>query len=90
MIEPTSVLVVFGFDADDNPRAGRFAEPDVQVAVTAAAFLGYQVARIADAEVLEALPAGNVFAQRIGFIRRVKRVVFEKLVAVAALEKAGL
>ena len=90
MIEPTAVLVVYGLDPDGNPRAGRFAEPDAHVAVIAAGSLGYQAARIADAEALEALPAGNVFAQGIGFIRRVNRTVFEKLVAVAAPERAPL
>jgi len=70
MIEPRAVLVVYGLDPDGNPRAGRFAEPDAHIAVIAAGYLGYQVARIADAEALEALPAGNVFAQGIGFIPR--------------------
>jgi hypothetical protein len=90
MLEPTPTLVVFGLDPDDNPRAGRFAEPDAHVAVTAADFFCYRVARIADAEVLEALPTGNVFAQGIGFIQRVNWAVFEKLVAATAPEKAGL
>jgi hypothetical protein len=83
MIEPAPALVVFGLDPDDNPRAGRFAEPDANVAIKAAAFFGYQVVRVADAEVLEALPAGNVFARGIGLIRRVNRTAFKKLVALA-------
>jgi hypothetical protein len=90
MIEPTPVLVVFGLDPDDNPRAGRFAEPDAHVAVSAATFLGYQAFCLSDAELLDALPDGNIFARGIGFIRRVNRTVFEKLVAAAAPDKAGL
>jgi hypothetical protein len=102
MIESASTLVVFGLDPDGNPRAGRFAEPDAEVAVKAAALLGYQIVRISDAEVLEALPDGNVFARGIGFIKRVNRAVFDKVVALAipakdederaevALEKTGL
>jgi hypothetical protein len=90
MIEPTPVLVVFGLDPDDNPRAGCFAEPDAHIAVSAATFLGYQVLRLSDAELLDVLPNGNIFARGIGFIRRVNQTVFEKLVAAATPEKAGL
>jgi hypothetical protein len=90
MIEPTPALMVFGLDPDDNPRAGRFAEPDAHAAVSAADLLGYQVLGLSDAELLDVLPNGNVYARGIGFIRRVKRTVFEKLVAVAAPEKASL
>ena len=56
--------------------------------------------RISDAEILEALPDGDVFARGNGFIGRVSRSVFDKLTAVAgkdqdedagaAPEKAGL
>jgi hypothetical protein len=83
MIEPPPTLVVFGLDPDGNPRAGRFAEPDADVAVKAAAFLGYQVVRISDAEILGTLPDGNVFARGLGFIKRVKRAVFDKIGAFA-------
>jgi hypothetical protein len=83
MTEPLPTLVVFGHDPDGNPRAGCFVEADAEVAVRAAAFLGYQVERVADAEVLETLPAGNVFAHGIGLIPRVKRTAFERLVALA-------
>ena len=100
MIETMPTLVVFGLDPEGMPRAARFAEPDAALAVKAAALLGYRVARISDAEVLEALPDGNVFARGNGFIGRVSRSVFDKLTAVAgkdqdealgaAPEKAGL
>jgi hypothetical protein len=89
MVEAALTLVVFGLDPDGNPRAGRFAEPDAHVASKAAAFLGYQAFRLSDAELLDVLPDGNIFARGIGFIRRVNRTVFEKLVAIAAPEKAG-
>jgi hypothetical protein len=88
MTEPIPILVVFGLDPDSNPRAGRFAEPDAEVAVKAAALLGYRVARISNIEFLEALPDGDIFARGIGFIRRVKRAKYEELVAVTA-EDAG-
>jgi hypothetical protein len=93
MIEPPPTLVVFGLDPDSNPRAGRFAKPDAEVAVKAAALLGYQLVRISDAEVLEALPGGNVFARGSGFIRRIKRPVFDKIAGLADEkqdERAGL
>jgi hypothetical protein len=79
--------MVFGLDPDGNPRAGRFAGQDTEVAVKAAAFLGYQVVRISDADILAALPGGNVFARGSGFIRRVKRAVFDKVVTLADDEK---
>jgi hypothetical protein len=87
MIEPAPTLVVFGLDPDGNPRAGRFAEPDAHVAVTAAAFLDYQIGRVADAEILEALPAGNVFAHGIGLIPRVNWAVFDRLISLAREEQ---
>jgi hypothetical protein len=100
MIETMPTLVVFGLDPEGKPRAARFADPDAKLAVKAAALLSYRVVRISDAEVLEALPDGDVFARGNGFIARVSRSVFDKLTAVAdkdqdeALgavpEKAGL
>jgi hypothetical protein len=100
MIETMPTIVVFGPDPEGRPRAARFAEPDAELAVKAAALLGYRAVRIGDAELLEALPDGNVFARGNGFIRRVSRSVFDKLPAVAgeeqdedaraAPEKAGL
>jgi hypothetical protein len=87
MIEPSRTLVVFGLDPDGNPRAGRFAERDAGIAVKAAAFLGYQVVRISEAEILETLADGNVFTRGNGFIRRVNRAVFDKVTALAEYKK---
>jgi len=87
MTEYPATLVVFGLDLDGNPQAGRFAEPDAEVAVKAATLLGYRVVRISDAETAEPLSEGNVFARGSGSIRRVKRAVFDKLVALADDEK---
>jgi hypothetical protein len=100
MIETMPTLVVFGLDPEGKPRAGRFAALDAALAVKAACLLGYRVVRISDAEVLEALPDGDVFARGNGFIGRVSRPVFEKVTTLAgkdqdetpgaAPEKAGL
>jgi hypothetical protein len=100
MIETMPALVVFGLDPEGKPRAARFADPDAELAVKAAALLGYRAARISDPEILEALPDGDVFARGNGFIRRVSLSVFDKLIADAdkdqdkafgaAPEKAGL
>jgi hypothetical protein len=76
-------LVVFGLDPEAKPRAARFAGPDAELAVKAAALLGYRAVRISDAEVLETLPEGSVFTRGDGFIARVSRSVFDKLIAVA-------
>ena len=83
MSETLPTLVVFGLDPEDKPRAGCFAEPDAGLAFKAAALLSYRVARISDAEVLEVLPDGNVFARGNGFIGRVSLSVFDKLIAEA-------
>jgi hypothetical protein len=100
MIETMPTLVVFGLDAEGKPRAGYFAKPDAELAIKAAALLGYRVVRISDAEVLETLPEGSVFTRGDGFIARVSRSAFDKLTAVAGkdqdkalgavAEKAGL
>jgi hypothetical protein len=100
MIETMPALVVFGLDPEGKPRAARFADPDAELAVKAAALLGYRAVRVSDTEILEALPDGDVFARGNRFIGRVSQSVFEKVAAVAdkdqdeALgavpEKAGL
>jgi hypothetical protein len=100
MIETLPALVVFGLDPEGKPRAARFAEPDAELAIKAAALLGYRAVRISDPEILEALPDGDVFARGNGFIRRVSLSVFDKLSAAldkdqdedagAAPEKGGL
>jgi hypothetical protein len=100
MIETMPALVVFGLDPEGKPRAARFAEPDAELAIKAAALLGYRAARISDAGIFEALPNGDVFARGNGFIGRVTRSVFDKLSATldkdqdkafgAVPDKAGL
>ena len=100
MIETMPALVVFGLDPEGKPRAARFADQDAELAVKAAALLGHRAVHISDPEILEALPGGDVFARGNGFIRRVRRPVFDKLIADAdkdqdedagaASEKAGL
>ena len=100
MIEIMPTIVVFGLDPEGKPRAACFTEPDAELAIKAASLLGYRAVHISDAEILEALPDGNVFARGNGFIARVSPSVFDKLTAVAgkdhdedaaaAPEKAGL
>ena len=89
MIETMPTMVVFGLDPEGKPRAGCFAEPDAKLALKAAALLGYRALRISDAEILETLPDGNVFARGDGFIRRVRRPVFDKLTALAGEDQDG-
>src|SRR5216683_933374 len=71
MLDAMPTLVVFGLDPEGKLRAARFAEPDAELAIKAAALLGYRAVRISDAELHEALPDGNVFARGNGFIGRV-------------------
>jgi hypothetical protein len=77
MLDAVPTIVVFGLNPEGRPRAARFAEPDAELAIKAASRLGYRVVRISDAEILEALPAGNVFARGNGFIGRVSRSVLD-------------
>ena len=100
MNETMPALVVFGLDPEGKPRAARFGNPDAELAIKAAAVLGYRAVRIGDTEIIETLPEGSVFTRGNGFIGRVSRSVFDKLTAVAgkdqdealgaAPEKAGL
>jgi hypothetical protein len=87
MIETMPTLVVFGLDPEGKPRAARFADPDAELAVKAAALLGYRAVHISDPEILEALPDGDVFARGNGFIGRVSRSVFDKLTALAGKDQ---
>jgi hypothetical protein len=99
MTETMPALVVFGLDLEGKPRAARFVEPDAALASKAAALLGYRVVRVSDAEILEALPEGDVLVRGNRFIRRVRQSLFDKLSAPAgegqntdagaAPEKAG-
>ena len=89
MIETMPALVVFGLDPEGRPRAARFAEPDAELAIKAASLLGYRAVRISDAEIIEALQDGDVFARGNGFIGRVSRSVFDKLTPVAGEDQDG-
>ena len=85
MTEPTPILVVLGIDGEGKARPSRFAERDAELAAKAAALLGFRSAWINDQpgrDIAEALPHGNVFARGSGFVRLVRRSVFEKLSAV--------
>jgi hypothetical protein len=85
MTETAPIVVVFGIDPEGKPRASRFAEQDAELATKAATLLGFRTAWIKDAtalEIAESLPKGNVFARGSGFVRLVRRSVFENLSAV--------
>ena len=79
---------MFGYDAHGNPRACRFREADAAVAIKAAHTLGYRTLQLADAQLAQELPLGNVFVRGPAFIRRTSRRRFERLVA-AADDSAG-
>jgi hypothetical protein len=84
MTDPGPILVVFGIDPEGKPRAACFAGKDAQLATKAAVLLGFRIAWITDEAgraIAEALPQGNVFARGNGFVRLVRRSVFDKLSA---------
>jgi hypothetical protein len=93
MIEPTPTVVVFGLDPDGNPRAAKFSHGNTELAIKAASLLGYHVARISDLAIAARLREGNVFARGGGFVGRVKRALFDSIVALAGQdqgERAGV
>jgi hypothetical protein len=76
-------LVVFGLDPEDRPRAAYFIECEADLAAKAARHLGYRSLRIAEAELANGLPRGDVFARGRAFVRRVSRRTFDTLCAAA-------
>jgi hypothetical protein len=84
MTDTAPILVVFGIDPEDKPRASRFAEKDAELVTKAATLLRFRTAWISDEAgraIAEALPNGNVFARGNGFVRLISQSVFEKLSA---------
>ena len=84
MPDRAPILVVFGIDPEDKPRASRFAEKDAELVTKAAALLGFRTAWITDEvgrAIAETLPNGNVFARGDGFVRLVRQSAFDKLSA---------
>jgi hypothetical protein len=82
MTEAMPILVVLGIDSEGKARASRFDERDAELATKAATLLGFRSAWIKDeagCAIAEALPHGNVFVRGNGFVRLVRRSVFEKL-----------
>jgi hypothetical protein len=84
MTETAPILIVFGTDGEGRPRASHFAERDAELAIKAAALLGFRTAWITDEagrSIAEGLPDGNVFARGNGFVRLVRHSAFDKLSA---------
>jgi hypothetical protein len=78
-----SYLVVFGCDAQGKPRASRFTESDAALATKAAQALGYRTMQLADAELVNQLRPGDVFARGHAFIRPVSGGRFKRLLVAA-------
>jgi hypothetical protein len=84
MTESTPILIVFGTDGEGKLRASRFGERDAELAIKAAALLGFRTAWITDEagrSIAKGLPGGNVFARGNGFVRLVRQSAFDKLCA---------
>ena len=78
-----SYLVVFGHDADGNPRASCFTDTDAALAMKVAHAFGYRTVHLANAELAQELPLGNVCVRGSAFLRRISRMRFERLLAAA-------
>jgi hypothetical protein len=76
-------IVVFGHDADGNPRACRFTDREAALASKAAHALGYRTLQLTDPELANQLPLGSVFVRGPAFIRRVNRMTFDRLCTAA-------
>ena len=77
------VIVVFGLDKNDRPRAATFDPEDAEVAARAAALMGLSVgraeSRLAIVMARENLPAGKIFRSGKALVPLVKWGLYEKL-----------
>ena len=77
-------VIVFGKDESGKAHASWFAEPDAELAIKAAALMGFSVLRVASPDVaakaLE-LAQGRVFASGRGFVPFTKMAAYEALCA---------
>jgi hypothetical protein len=84
---PIPILVVYGLDEKDQPRAGSFFETDFNQAQKAAELMGLE-AFVSEAHrlkpVLKHIAAGQAYASGWGFIPRIRRNYYDALISVIA------
>ena len=80
------VLILYGLDANQQPRAAGFDAAQAGLAIKAAESLKLNVLRIetpAQIELARELPAGQILASGKGLVSSIRRDLYDKLVAVA-------
>lgn len=84
---PTPVMVVYGLDEKEQPRAGSFFEGDFEQAKKAADLMGLE-AFVSEAHrlkpVLQHVAEGQAYASGWGFIPRLKRNHYDALISLLA------
>lgn len=78
-----TIIVVFGLDKNDKPRAARFGPEDREAATTAASLMGLSVARAETTPAIvmarQDLPQGRVFRSGKALVPLVKWGLYDKL-----------
>ena len=83
---PTRILVVYGHDENQKPRAAKFAEPEIALARKAADLMKLRVFETDAYKIrrkLKKLALGNVYASGWGFVPNVRRTQFESILRIA-------
>jgi hypothetical protein len=78
------IVVLFGTDEDDKPRAARFADPNPGLVGKAAQLMDLKLCEASSpelAELAKKLPVGRLYANGRGFVPYVRRDLFAKVVA---------
>jgi hypothetical protein len=81
---PAPVILVFGVDENDKPRAARFQGAKPDLVAKAAQLMDLKLCEATSPELSELaqkLPAGRLYAAGKGFVPFVKRDLYAKLVA---------
>ena len=89
-ILPRRMLVVFGFDENQKPRAAQFKEPEFELARKAADLMGLSVFETDDAKIrrrLKKLPQGKVYMSGWGFVPNVRQIQFDNLLKTTGAKK---
>jgi len=76
------VLIIYGFDENQKPRAAQFKEAEFKLARKAAALMALSVYETDDAKIrhrLKKLPQGKIYVSGWGFVPTVRRVQFDNL-----------
>ena len=81
---PAPVILVFGVDENDKPRAARFQGASPELVAKAAQLMDLKLCEATSSELsdlAQKLPAGRLYAAGKGFVPYVKKDLYAKLVA---------